>query len=56
MWYFFCLQTGKMITIPISAGIAGEVVRTKMLRNVADTSKDRRVELELELERTPGIP
>lgn len=35
-------QTGKMITIPITAGIVGEVVRTKTLRNVADTSKDRR--------------
>eukprot|EP00904_Undaria_pinnatifida_P003376 jgi/Undpi1/13039/HiC_scaffold_8.g02702.m1 len=35
------IKTGKLITIPISAGIAGEVVRTKMLRNVADTSKDR---------------
>lgn len=37
------LETGKMITIPITAGIVGEVVRTKALRNVADTSKDRRV-------------
>lgn len=36
----FGMQTGKMITIPITAGIVGEVVRTKTLRNVADTSKD----------------
>lgn len=36
----FVMQTGKMITIPITAGIVGEVVRTKTLRNVADTSKD----------------
>ena len=36
------LKTGKMITIPITAGIVGEVVRTKLLRNVADASKDRR--------------
>lgn len=35
-----CWQTGKMITIPITAGIVGEVVRTKKLCNVADTSKD----------------
>lgn len=34
------IKTGKMITIPITAGIVGEVVRTKTLRNVADTSKD----------------
>lgn len=31
-----------MITIPITAGVVGEVVRTKTLRNVADTAKDRR--------------
>ena len=41
--YYGVLETGKMITIPITAGIVGEVVRTKRLRNVADTSKDRRV-------------
>eukprot|EP00903_Cladosiphon_okamuranus_P010751 g10161.t1 len=34
------IKTGKLITIPITAGIVGEVVRTKALRNVADTSKD----------------
>lgn len=34
------MQTGKLITVPITTGIVGEVVRTKTLRNVADTSKD----------------
>lgn len=34
------MQTGKLITIPITTGIVGEVVKTKTLRNVADTSKD----------------
>ncbi|CAN0453929.1 unnamed protein product [Hapterophycus canaliculatus] len=33
------IKTGKMITIPITTGIVGEVVRTKTLRNVPDTSK-----------------
>ncbi|CAM9661078.1 unnamed protein product [Ectocarpus sp. 13 AM-2016] len=34
------IKTGKLITIPITTGIVGEVVRTKRLLNVADTSKN----------------